>query len=404
MSNVVNNRAELDGSSGLDHSQRDAGSHTGGVVPDAQDAAGLSEASDSGNNGLRDESPAAFCQRMLVGTSRTFALSIPELPTPVDAHVQCAYLVCRMIDTLEDRPGVSEEIRQRLFTEFADRLGPPVRVGDLSTVFSMYNEQANLAAGRPFEDPCAELMARGDLVIQELTSFPEPAIAAIRDCAVEMTAGLRLTPLTPPNSPQFLFTRWRELERYCHYAAGVVGVMLARLFVACEGRDPRTLNRHEIHRAKRYGRGLQLTNIIKDHPSDLTDGRCFMPRELAAQFDLKEKDLLSPGLDIRVRTWVVRRAMGHLDAGLNFCLGMPTNPVGMRVFCVQPMMMAVLTLERVLLHHDPTPHDRPKITREQVRYVMETSREVSTDDKKLVDWYWEVRASLDRALETVEGS
>jgi farnesyl-diphosphate farnesyltransferase len=344
---------------------------------------------DAATDPRRDEL-ATFCERMLKGTSRTFALSIPELPAPLDEQVRCAYLICRIIDTLEDRPGVDENLRQYLFDAFIALLGPPVQIDALNDAFAIFSTDLSHLE----DDPCAELMAQSHLVLQTLASFPDHAVAAIRDCAVEMTAGLRQTPLPPSNQPHCLFNTWHELERYCHYAAGVVGLMLARLFAAHTGRDPNSLTRRERHNAKRFGRGLQITNITKDHPSDLTDGRCFIPREAARAAGLTEADLLTPSLDIRIRAQAVRRAAAHLDIALEFCLSLPPDPVGLRVFCVQPMMMALLTLERVGAHHDPTPDDRPKITRDQVKSVLETSHRVSADNAALKAWYTETRSAL----------
>ena len=58
----------------------------------------------------------------------------------------------------------------------------------------------------------------------------------------------------------------------------------------------------------------------------------------------------------------------------------------------------MLTLERVITHPDPTPDDRPKITRAQVEEIIATSRFVSHDDAALRNWYTRLRSNLDRVL------
>jgi len=333
-----------------------------------------------------------FCANMLQGVSRTFALSIPELPQPLDEWVRCAYLVCRMIDTLEDRPARDERDRQLLFDRFREALGPPL------------NPQAVRSCPAAFadhdpNDPCYLLMANADIVLSLVSSFPAGAIEAIRRCALDMTAGLRRTPLSPrTESPRCLFDTMHQLERYCHYAAGVVGVMLTRLFAVYVGRDANSIDRRTLHRGKRFGRGLQLTNIIKDHPADLADGRCFIPASVARRCGYEPTDLLHPALPLPVRVVMVRRAAAHLDVALKYCLDLPRRPIGIRLFCVQPMMMALLTLERVITHPDPTPDDRPKITRAQVADVMATSRRVSHDDHPLRAWYTDLRQVINAAL------
>jgi farnesyl-diphosphate farnesyltransferase len=317
---------------------------------------------------------------MLTGVSRTFALSIPELPDPLGQWVMCAYLVCRIVDTLEDRPGLDETARQRAFDEILAVLGPPIDVNRTA--------QLSRAVSAPGDDACANLMASSCEVFEWLAGFPEAAALAVCHCASDMIAGLRRTPLPPPSdSPRMLFDTVHELERYCHYAAGVVGTMLTRLFAVHLGERVFTPDRAKLHAGKRFGRGLQLTNIIKDHPADLRDGRCFIPREAARRFGLAPKDLLQPHLPYRVRRWIVDRAMAHLEIALDYTLSIPPTAAGIRRFCLQPLMMAVLTLERVLSHPDITPDDRPKISRAQVAAVMGRSHEIDGDDTAILHWF-----------------
>src|SRR4051812_37988052 len=46
--------------------------------------------------------PTADIDRLLLRTSRTFALAIPELPEPLRREVGVAYLLFRIADTFED--------------------------------------------------------------------------------------------------------------------------------------------------------------------------------------------------------------------------------------------------------------------------------------------------------------
>lgn len=333
-----------------------------------------------------------FCREMLAGVSRTFALSIPELPLPVDSWVGCAYLVCRVIDTLEDRPGASERERQFMFGRLIELLGPPVDVDGARVCAAMYSAAT-------VDDSCGQLMNRQDDVLRLLASFPPRVIEIIRECAVDMVEGLRRTPLPPRgDAPRILFETVHQLERYCHYAAGIVGIMLTRLFHHYWGNDVWPIDRRRLHMGKRFGRGLQITNIIKDHPADLLDGRCFIPRRVADACGCDAAMLLQPSLPLPVRRVIVRRAAAHLDVALEYSLSLPASPPGIRLFCIQPLMMALATLERVIVHPDPTPDDRPKITREQVTEIMATSREQVADHATLREWHGALRRRLDYAL------
>ena len=46
---------------------------------------------------------------LLAKVSRTFALTIPQLPAPLADWVGNAYLLCRIADTIEDEPALSCE-------------------------------------------------------------------------------------------------------------------------------------------------------------------------------------------------------------------------------------------------------------------------------------------------------
>ena len=48
-----------------------------------------------------------FQSEMLEGVSRTFALTIPQLPGELCRVVSNAYLLCRIVDTIEDEPVLS---------------------------------------------------------------------------------------------------------------------------------------------------------------------------------------------------------------------------------------------------------------------------------------------------------
>jgi farnesyl-diphosphate farnesyltransferase len=318
---------------------------------------------------------------LLQGVSRTFALSIPELPTPLDSWVGCAYLLCRIADTLEDRPETDEAHRQQWFDDLLAAVGPPGSDEAGRRLVAAF-------ADRDPSDPCHRLMHASPQVFGLLKTFPSQAIDAIRPCAIEMVNGLRRTPMAPdPQVPGFVCQTLQDLEDYCHYAAGVVGVMLTRLFVCHLGGDINAIPDEHMERGHRFGLGLQLTNILKDHPSDLADGRVFVPPQSARLCGLEPEALLQPALPLAVRAMVVRRAVAHLDEARVYTQAFPPEIPGIRLFCLQPMMMALLTLARVLTHTDVTPDDRPKITRDQVEEVMRTSRRVVGENASVEAWY-----------------
>ena len=55
---------------------------------------------DTGNSAVN------FQDQVLPDVSRTFALTIPQLPMPLRTAVTNAYLLCRIADTIEDEPAL----------------------------------------------------------------------------------------------------------------------------------------------------------------------------------------------------------------------------------------------------------------------------------------------------------
>src|SRR5271154_661279 len=49
----------------------------------------------------------AYQEQILPHVSRTFALTIPQLPPALRTAVTNAYLLCRIADTIEDEPALS---------------------------------------------------------------------------------------------------------------------------------------------------------------------------------------------------------------------------------------------------------------------------------------------------------
>ena len=74
-----------------------------------------------------------------------------------------------------------------------------------------------------------------------------------------------------------------ELYQYCLRVASAVGLVCIEIF---DYRNPRTRDY-----AVALGVALQLTNIIRDVPTDLTRGRVYLPLEDLRQFGCTDDDL-----------------------------------------------------------------------------------------------------------------
>ena len=77
---------------------------------------------------------------------------------------------------------------------------------------------------------------------------------------------------------------WKELDLYCYRVAGTVGLMMMRVFGSeKEEAEPRAVD---------LGRGMQLTNILRDVAEDARAGRIYLPAEEREEYGVRRKDLL----------------------------------------------------------------------------------------------------------------
>ncbi|MBX9702650.1 MAG: phytoene/squalene synthase family protein, partial [Silvanigrellaceae bacterium] len=76
-----------------------------------------------------------------------------------------------------------------------------------------------------------------------------------------------------------------ELYKYCFRVAGVVGLMMAKIFAAQE-------NTTTMLAAERLGIAMQLTNILRDVKEDFASNRVYLPQDLLVKYNIV---LSSPG-------------------------------------------------------------------------------------------------------------
>jgi phytoene synthase len=89
------------------------------------------------------------------------------------------------------------------------------------------------------------------------------------------------------------YADWAELDQYCYRVAGVVGLMMAPM-LGCSDEGA-------LGPAADLGRGMQLTNILRDVKEDLERDRVYLPLDELAAFGLTVDDLRRGVVDDRWR-------------------------------------------------------------------------------------------------------
>ena len=289
-------------------------------------------------------SDLAYQEEILQGVSRTFALTIPQLPDKLRDVVGNAYLLCRITDTIEDEPALSAGQKRA----FAERFAEVVAGRAEAEPFARELGALLSSSTTPSEH---DLIANTVRVIRITNGFNTVQRGALERCVRIMAGGMaefqqNATPDGLNDVP--------HLDRYCYYVAGVVGEMLTELF--CDYSAEINARREELlPLAVSFGQGLQMTNILKDVWDDRNRGACWLPKDvfLAAGFDLHS---LSPGRTdpgfIKGLSELVAIARRHLENALRYTLIIPSHETGIRRHCLWALGMAVLTLRRI--HATPT--------------------------------------------------
>ena len=280
-----------------------------------------------------------YQNRILPHVSRTFALTIPQLPPGLRTPVTNAYLLCRIADTIEDETTPSAAATLVLLQRFVAVVCGKEDADLLARDVAPQLSQRTLPAER-------DLVLNMKRVVTITAQFDDPQRVAIERCVdimchgmhqFQQTASLRGLPCST------------DLDDYCYYVAGVVGQMLTELFCSysAEARQQRT----ELHDlAVSFAQGLQMTNILKDVWEDRSRGACWLPQEVFTRHGIDLAQLApgqgGPGFDAGMRE-LVGVAHVHLRNALSYTLLIPAKETGIRRFCLWAIGLAVLTLRRI---------------------------------------------------------
>lgn len=312
---------------------------------------------------------------ILQGVSRTFALTIPQLPAELSAVVSNAYLLCRIADTIEDDKDMAFEQK----TAFAERFIHVVAAKEAAEPFARELE--------PLLSPSAsnderDLIGHTPAVLRISHSFNARQRQALERCIRIMAEGMsRYQESNVKNG----LNDQSDMDQYCYFVAGVVGEMLTELFCDYSAE----INQHHdalMNLAVSFGQGLQMTNILKDIWEDQSRDMCWLPRDVFEQYGLN-LSALSEGKGTAGFQQALQQLIGiaraHLANALRYTLLIPAHETGIRRFCLWALGMAVLTLHKINNNPDFNAGNQVKITRRSVKATILTTNLLTRHDSLL---------------------
>ncbi len=301
--------------------------------------------------------------RLLSEVSRSFSLTLRVLPTAVRFQIGLAYLLARTSDTIADTGHATCAQRLSALHQFRDAVasGGSQRV-DFTLLASSQTSPAEQALLLRANESLGLLRAVSSEDLQLMRRVLNTIVCGQMDDVrrFDLQGGLRA------------LSTAAELDAYTHAVAGCVGEFWTELtLLHCMSR--RDCPEGFIEQGIRFGKGLQLVNVLRDIPADLRNGRCYLPQDELERAGLNPEALRDPAHWPRVRpvfdAWRAK-ADDHLRMGSQYVLAIPFGQYRLRLACALPLLMGWATLDLLRNANPLQPEPRLKISRARVRRIL----------------------------------
>lgn len=333
-----------------------------------------------------------YCRDALPGVSRTFALGIGLLRHPLRDETGVAYLICRILDTIEDTTSLPGERRAALLERSARNLFDGAAWRECASGIE------DLLADPGLTGNDHDLCRHATVVMEAFHSLRPSAAEAMHGPIGEMALGMAATVRREMEGSGLHLETMEDLERYCYYVAGTVGNLLTNLFAMDRPSIDDACERRLRETAVRFGLGLQATNIIKNVTDDISRGIAYVPRSLFERTGVDLQTLIDRPDDPRGRQVVamlVEATLAWLDDALDYTLAVPAAEEDIRLFCALPLLFAVRTLGLAVRTTEVFSEETLKISRQEVGAIHRELVPALADDRALAGLY---RRERDRVL------
>ena len=319
--------------------------------------------------GVTPEEEARLLGPVLKGTSRAFYLTLRVLPGNLRKPLGLAYLLARTADTIADSKTAAADNRLAMLLEFR---GMVEGKGGADKVELLARTAEEGMGGIE-----RELVGAMPKTISMLDELDEMDRFRVRQVVVTLTQGMELDLTYFREEALTAFETPEQLDEYTYLVAGCVGRFWTEM---CMAHNPRlgSWDADEMsEKGVRFGKALQLTNILRDVSKDLRLGRCYLPSAVLQRvglsagdlFDSKNSEAAKPAL-----TWGISRALDHYKAAAEYLEAIPKRHYRLRLATAWPLLMGLGTLAELAKNEewlDPT--RRSKVSRGWVYRMMVVS-------------------------------
>ena len=302
---------------------------------------------------------------ILEGTSRSFYLSLKELPRGIRPQVSLLYMLARTSDTIADSEGGEpKELLAALesyddFTQGRSSAAPELA--------SLSRFQTNKNEGL--------LLKNVDTVVSRIEGFSGSDQEAIRTCLGIIISGqildLNRFSLNVEDIP--CIEKNDELDDYAYRVAGSVGEFWTRMSLAHLFKLDSEKESELFENAVKFGKSLQMINILRDIPADLALGRCYIPRKSLEEHKLIPQDLLDKSKMDSFRPLYeeyLDLTSEYLKSAIQYIEMIPHSQFRLRGSCMLPVIIGKRTISLLRGRNVLDRKDRIKIDRSEIKDVV----------------------------------
>ena len=301
---------------------------------------------------------------LLEATSRSFYPTLKYLPKKIRGQIGLLYLLARVADTIADsKEGETEELKRllNLYNDVAQ--GRAETLPDFSEIASIQDNEGE-----------AELLRNVPDVIEGLQEYSQADRERMLECLETIVGGqimdLDRFGVAKEGGEISALVNNEEMDDYTYRVAGCVGVFWTKMSLAHLISLGRYKEEELFAKGIRFGKALQMINILRDIPEDLRFGRCYIPSEALARHDLTPEDLLKKGNIDKFRPLYdeyLDITNDHLDAAVEYIKMLPETQFRLKASCMLPVLIGQRTVTLLREGNILDSADRIKVTRDEIK-------------------------------------
>ncbi len=318
--------------------------------------------SKTNKNKLRHEEKINLLKELKI-VSRSFYLTLRILPETILIPTGIAYLIARYIDTIVDDNSTPitfkkiyiDEIRKAIISKSIENFNAPLSANNINTTQADTPITIYISLFQSLHPENQALVAK---VLLEITDGMSLELEKFNACSVNELQSLNTT---------------IELNTYIYKVAGSVGEFFTKLILLHEPKLQLQNTNFNTSIAINFGKALQLTNVLRDLRQDLLDGKCYLPKDSLANYNLEPTDLLNyPKHKLEnVLKEFFQLAIQYYLPTAAYIVSIPKSCPRLRLGALWPLLIGIETLTKLVSNKSwPNSLEAIKVNRRWIYFMV----------------------------------